>query len=135
MPKKSKTEDKNAAVPAEPVISAVEAEPTNEVKKPAAKKSSAKKATASKTAGKKTAAKKTGAKKAARKSSTKSPSARARQEIEPSDEDIRMRAYFIAERRMQLSLEGDPNNDWIQARQELIAELTNGSASNGNGSH
>jgi hypothetical protein len=33
-----------------------------------------------------------------------------------------MRAYFIAERRMQLSLPGDSAHDWIEARRQLIEE-------------
>ena len=41
---------------------------------------------------------------------------------EPSDEEIRLRAYFIAERRIQLSLEGDSAHDWIEARRQLIEE-------------
>lgn len=41
---------------------------------------------------------------------------------EPSDSDIRIRAYFIAERRTRLSLGGDPANDWIEARRQLIEE-------------
>jgi DUF2934 family protein len=41
---------------------------------------------------------------------------------EPTDEEIRMRAYFIAERRHQLSLPGDSNHDWIEARRQLIEE-------------
>ena len=41
---------------------------------------------------------------------------------EPSDEAIRMRAYFIAERRIQLSLQGDSAHDWIEARRQLIEE-------------
>lgn len=41
---------------------------------------------------------------------------------EPSEVDIRLRAYFIAERRVQLALQGDPAMDWIQAREELVAE-------------
>jgi hypothetical protein len=41
---------------------------------------------------------------------------------EPSDEEIRIRAYFIAERRMQLSLQGDSNHDWIEARRQLVEE-------------
>jgi hypothetical protein len=43
-------------------------------------------------------------------------------EREPSDEQIRLRAYFIAERRLQLSLPGDSNDDWIEARRQLLAE-------------
>ena len=41
---------------------------------------------------------------------------------EPSDEEIRLRAYFIAERRFRLSLSGDSANDWIEARRQLIEE-------------
>jgi hypothetical protein len=41
---------------------------------------------------------------------------------EPSDEEIRLRAYFIAERRLRLSLPGDSANDWIEARRQLIEE-------------
>lgn len=46
---------------------------------------------------------------------------------EPSDEEIRIRAYFIAERRIQLSLEGDSEHDWIEARRQLVEEA-NGNA-------
>ena len=46
---------------------------------------------------------------------------------EPSDEQIRLRAYFIAERRIQLSLAGDSAHDWIEAKRQLIEEA--GSAS------
>lgn len=41
---------------------------------------------------------------------------------EPTDEEIRIRAYFIAERRHKLSLPGDSNLDWIEARRQLIEE-------------
>jgi hypothetical protein len=41
---------------------------------------------------------------------------------EPSDEEIRIRAYFIAERRAQMSIHRDPALDWIEAREQLIAE-------------
>jgi hypothetical protein len=41
---------------------------------------------------------------------------------EPTDEEIRIRAYFIAERRHKLSLPGDSNHDWIEARRQLIEE-------------
>jgi hypothetical protein len=42
---------------------------------------------------------------------------------EPSDEEIRIRAYFIAERRIQLSLQGDSTHDWIEARRQLVEEV------------
>jgi hypothetical protein len=41
---------------------------------------------------------------------------------EPSDEEIRTRAYFIAERRIQLGLQGDSAHDWIEARRQLVEE-------------
>jgi hypothetical protein len=41
---------------------------------------------------------------------------------DPSDEQIRLRAYFIAERRLQLSLAGDSAHDWIEAKRQLIEE-------------
>ncbi len=41
---------------------------------------------------------------------------------EPSDADIRLRAYFIAEHRVQQALQGDPAHDWLEARQQLVAE-------------
>jgi hypothetical protein len=41
---------------------------------------------------------------------------------EPSDEEIRIRAYFIAERRLQLSLAGDSTHDWIEAKRQLVEE-------------
>ena len=73
------------------------------------------------------AAKKTGAKKkpasgAAKKTKAKRP----QQQTEPSEADIRLRAYFIAERRVQLALQGDPARDWIEARQQLIEEAQQG---------
>jgi hypothetical protein len=63
----------------------------------------------------------------ARKSAAKAPgttSAKpaAPQPGEPTDEEIRMRAYFIAERRHKLSLPGDSNHDWIEARRQLLEE-------------
>ena len=133
MPKKSKSEEANTAVPAEPVTSTAAADPAVEAKKSGVKKARGKKATAAKRTGAKAGAKKTAAKKSSRRSAT-AKSAPGTGAVEPTDDEIRIRAYFIAERRMQLSLDGDPANDWIQARQELIAEQGNGSA-NGNGSH
>src|SRR5438132_14293446 len=48
----------------------------------------------------------------------------AAQIVEPSDEEIRLRAYFIAERRIRLSLPGDSDHDWIDARRQLIEEAS-----------
>jgi Protein of unknown function (DUF2934) len=58
-------------------------------------------------------------KKSAAKRAAASPS---RSVVEPTDDQIRLRAYFLAERRHQLSLPGDSNHDWIEARRQLIEE-------------
>ena len=73
------------------------------------------------TARKTTAARKPGVKKTAAQARARtSPAAR----YEPSDADVRLRAYFIAERRVQLALQGDPARDWIEARQQLLQEAS-----------
>ncbi len=38
------------------------------------------------------------------------------------NEDIALRAYFIAERRQQLGLPGDSLGDWTEAERQLLAE-------------
>ena len=68
---------------------------------------------------KKPAAKKTAAP-TSRGVSRKASSAPAMRE--PTDDEIRIRAYFLAERRMKLSLPGDSAHDWIEARRQLIEE-------------
>ena len=50
----------------------------------------------------------------------------------PSDDEIRLRAYFIAERRVQLGLDGDSTHDWIEARRQLIEEARKRSSEGGN---
>jgi hypothetical protein len=71
----------------------------------------------------------TGAKKsvgAAKKKPAKTKavkSSRAVPAIELSDEEIRIRAYFIAERRNRLELSGDSNTDWLEAKRQLLSEV------------
>ena len=43
--------------------------------------------------------------------------------IEPSDEEIRIRAYFVSERRQRLNLRGDANTDWLEAKRQLLSEI------------
>jgi hypothetical protein len=74
---------------------------------------------AAKPKAKKPAAKKSAAKPA--RSSTRKAQAPSSLR-EPTDEEIRLRAYFLAERRLQLSLPGDSAHDWIEARRQLIEE-------------
>jgi DUF2934 family protein len=66
---------------------------------------------------------------AAKKSSTKQTTVSAAKPaasrpVEPTDDEIRLRAYFLAERRHQLSLPGDSAHDWIEARRQLIEEAS-----------
>jgi hypothetical protein len=41
---------------------------------------------------------------------------------EPSDEEIRLRAYFISEHRRRFALLGDVDSDWREAKQQLLSE-------------
>ena len=59
---------------------------------------------------------------AKKKTTAKRTRAASKVSTEPSDADIRLRAYFIAERRVQMALQGDPSKDWIEAKQQLLAE-------------
>ena len=40
----------------------------------------------------------------------------------PSDEAIRLRAYFISERRRRFALPGDAESDWQEAKRQLLSE-------------
>jgi hypothetical protein len=42
--------------------------------------------------------------------------------IPPSDEEIRLRAYLIAEKRARHSIAGDHNSDWLEAKRQLFEE-------------
>ncbi len=41
---------------------------------------------------------------------------------EPSDEEVRLRAYFISERRRESGILGDARSDWLEAKQQLLSE-------------
>ncbi len=41
---------------------------------------------------------------------------------DPSDDAIRLRAYFISERRRRFALPGDAESDWLEARRRLLSE-------------
>ena len=63
------------------------------------------------------------AKKRAVKGSTKTARAAQTSITVPTDEDIRLRAYFIAERRHRLALPGDADSDWLEAKRQLLSEV------------
>jgi hypothetical protein len=41
---------------------------------------------------------------------------------EPSDDAIRLRAYFISERRRRFGLPGGAESDWLEAKRQLLFE-------------
>jgi Protein of unknown function (DUF2934) len=57
----------------------------------------------------------------ARKEGTAKPAIRTKPS-HPTDEQIRLRAYFIAEQRARFSLKGDHNSDWVEAKRQLLEE-------------
>ena len=57
---------------------------------------------------------------AAKSASGKKP--RAKKAKRPSNEDIALRAYFIAERRQKLGWFGDETQDWVEAERQLLKE-------------
>jgi len=42
---------------------------------------------------------------------------------EPSDQEIRLRAYFLSERRRRFALPGDADSDWHEAKRQFVCEL------------
>lgn len=94
---------------------------------PAAKQpTTSKKAPAAKRPAK--SAKTAAAKKSARKSSLTSAKSPRKQAVEstgaaePSDSEIQLRAYFLAEKRLKHGLAGDSAHDWLEAKRQLLEE-------------
>ncbi len=52
------------------------------------------------------------------------PAVRRTKKPSYSEEDIALRAYFIAERREAAGLPGDSHQDWIEAERQLAAEAS-----------
>src|SRR5262249_46937679 len=40
----------------------------------------------------------------------------------PSNQEIRLRAYFLSERRCRFALPGDADSDWYEAKRQLLSE-------------
>jgi len=58
-----------------------------------------------------------------RRTATLSRSTPPTSAAEPSEDMIRTRAYFIAERRHRFDLPGDAESDWLEAKRQLLAEV------------
>ena len=62
-------------------------------------------------------------KKSATARKTKMPKERAgMRTATASDEEIRLHAYFISERRRRFGLLGDASSDWLDAKRQLLSE-------------
>jgi len=57
-----------------------------------------------------------------RKEKISMPAATRTVPADPSDEAIRLRAYFISERRHRFALPGDADSDWLEAKRQLLSE-------------
>ena len=72
---------------------------------------------------KKTTTKKIAPAAAAKKPATKKPAApKTKKAAAYTQDDVALRAYFIAEKRQRLGVHGDSHSDWIEAERQLAAE-------------
>jgi hypothetical protein len=58
----------------------------------------------------------------AKKSTEKKAAAPKLKKTRFTQDDIALRAYFIAEKRQKDGLQGDAHSDWIEAERQLRAE-------------
>ena len=70
----------------------------------------------------KTTTKKTADAASAKKPAAKKPAAPRKKAAKYTEDDVALRAYFIAEKRRSLGLPGDSHADWIEAERQLSAE-------------
>jgi len=49
--------------------------------------------------------------------------AREKMDVQLSNEQVALRAYFIGERRRKLGFPGDETSDWVEAKREISEEL------------
>ena len=108
MPKKTKDVAKQSADRIDPVGSGLAAKSRGSKSKPARRKTAAKRA------------RKTAVAPSEEIAPPASGSIAARRE--PSLDEIRVRAYFLSERRIELSQPVDASADWLEARRQLLEE-------------
>lgn len=117
MAKSSKKSSEATPIPPSPAAADKDAQAVESPRvsaKPAAPKPTAP------TARKRTAARKTAAAPKLRKSPVAKKPLPA--EVAISDDEIRLRAYFLAEQRLREGIAGDSSHDWHEARRQLLAE-------------
>lgn len=66
------------------------------------------------------------AKTPARRKTVRKPVAKAAPVVTVSQEEVGLRAYFIAEHRQRHGLPGDEVSDWVEAERQLLRELAGG---------
>ena len=111
MPKKKKTaEDVN--------------QPSPEPDTPAATKKTGKRQTPRRATTAKKRSKPSGTKDASERTAhiSTSPQAEVTMPENPSEDAVRLRAYFISGRRRRFALPGDTESDWLEAKRQLLAE-------------
>lgn len=59
----------------------------------------------------------------ARTSTMKMPKPTVTPQSEPSQDDIRIRAYQLYSRRVVSGIDGDETSDWIEAERQLLQEV------------
>jgi hypothetical protein len=100
-------------------------QPSPDSAAPAATKKTGKRQTPPRVATAKTPRKPSGTKVSSKQTAHISPSPRADVTPvpeEPSEDAVRLRAYFISERRRRFALPGDTESDWLEAKRQLLAE-------------
>ena len=70
----------------------------------------------------KTTTKKTAPAATAKKPAAKKPASPKTKEAAYTQDDVALRAYFIAEKRQRLGVHGDSHSDWIEAERQLASE-------------
>jgi hypothetical protein len=58
----------------------------------------------------------------ARKPAVRKPASPKSKSVHFTQDDVALRAYFIAEKRQKLGLQGDAHSDWLEAERQLRAE-------------
>ena len=121
--KKSKEATAQKSNPAAPGMESSNGLDTAEtVKSPAARKAADKSSGRAKSSGKsRSATRRKAANRSEPRAKTAQPST-ALGDAAVTDEEIRMRAYFIAEWRVQNGIAGDSAHDWLEARRQLQEE-------------
>jgi hypothetical protein len=58
----------------------------------------------------------------ASKPAVRKPASPKSKSVHFTQDDVALRAYFIAEKRQKLGLQGDAHSDWLEAERQLRAE-------------